>query len=631
VGSAHACGLRPDGSVVCWGDDTGGATAAPALSFVSLEAGGAPGAAGHTCGVTAGGSIACWGANGSDQSEPPYDSDLDGLEDPVDNCPVDANANQLDSDNDGVGDACDNRSGTQNPDQFDGTATGGRFATTASAPRTRRKPIRRSRRTESRREPALPFLVENPGGGGMLASSMFQTASDAYDVYLACGPDPIKRVESGLILPTEIAPENADFGPGCTYQNCNDATTMGPTVSESQSFVVDPTTSTGGRSDSIYFVLQGDGAPDNRLCNPNSTHYLASIAVASFPTDASRPTFTEDGVDSVTANSGPDNFTDQTFTEVSGDELEFDQYVFASGNNDSTLIDLEIPPDSTDSSGRTWYLTLTALEEIEKLTIGIIPPAGSTYQQIQLVGCTNQGNINIPGTGSCQVAEGPYVDKNNSRTQGPDPTPPSGVRPDTMYVTLAGNRSGLNWPTLSLNVKAQPVMIGRVFVQNGVPNVAPGLTTSGAATVMGTSDPFVRADTFDVGDYDYSLIGSGQAVEDSDGDGFVNNTDNCLYERNDQADNGGLDTSDADRRGDACQCGDGNHDGEVRTADVMALRQVLAGQTSDLDAKELCSVSGDTVCDVKDMLVLVEKLQNPTGGLPPACARSYPPGLPVDP
>ena len=59
------------------------------------------------------------------------------------------------------------------------------------------------------------------------------------------------------------------------------------------------------------------------------------------------------------------------------------------------------------------------------------------------------------------------------------------------------------------------------------PIVAPGLTTDGAATVMGTSSPFVRSDAVPVGILDYTLIGSGQAVEDSDGDGFVNNTDNC--------------------------------------------------------------------------------------------------------
>ena len=115
---SHSCGLRPDASVVCWGLDTSGQSTPPQLGFVSIELGGDY-FIDHSCGVTTGGSIACWGSNVSGQSQPPYDSDLDGLEDPVDNCPVDANPSQLDSDSDGVGDACDNCAATPNPDQFD--------------------------------------------------------------------------------------------------------------------------------------------------------------------------------------------------------------------------------------------------------------------------------------------------------------------------------------------------------------------------------------------------------------------------------------------------------------------------------------------------------------------------------
>jgi hypothetical protein len=148
---------------------------------------------------------------------------------------------------------------------------------------------------------------------------------------------------------------------------------------------------------------------------------------------------------------------------------------------------------------------------------------------------------------------------------------------------------------------------------------------------MGASAAFVRADAVPVAIFDYALVGSGRAVEDSDGDGFVNNTDNCLYVANNQADNGGLETSIPDGRGDACQCGDGDLNGQVRAADVTRLREVLAGVSSDPAAKELCSVSGNTVCDVKDALVLSGAVANPSGGLLPACARAFPPGLPIDP
>jgi hypothetical protein len=438
-------------------------------------------------------------------------------------------------------------------------------------------------------------------------------------------------VEAGIILPPEITPANADFGPGCTDVSCVGATTLGPTVDETQSFVVDSTNSTGGRSDSIYFVLHGDGGTDDRLCDPNTTHYMASIGVQEFPTDGSRPTFTQDGADTVDPTTSSQDFTDLAFTTTTGGELEFDQYLYAAGDNDLTLIDLEILPDSTDPTGHTYYLTLNAEVEIEKLTIGVIPPGG----QIQMIGCSIDSDITLlvppPPSGNCTAIEGAYIDQLNSHAQGPDSIPPSQVRSDTMYVTFKGNRPGDNFPTLSLNVPNVPVTLGRVLLSGGLTNVAPALTTAGAAIVMQTADPFVRADEIDIGDSDYALIGSGQAVEDSDGDGFVNNTDNCLYVANDQSDSGGLDTALADGRGDACQCGDANHDGQVRTADVAALRQVLSGQTSDTAAKELCSVSGNTVCDVKDVLVLSDTLVNPSGGLPPACARSYPPGLPTDP
>ena len=45
------------------------------------------------------------------------DSDGDGIEDTVDNCPTVSNPGQEDADSDGVGDACDNCPLTANPDQ----------------------------------------------------------------------------------------------------------------------------------------------------------------------------------------------------------------------------------------------------------------------------------------------------------------------------------------------------------------------------------------------------------------------------------------------------------------------------------------------------------------------------------
>lgn len=52
------------------------------------------------------------------------DSDGDGVDDSVDNCPNTPNPGQLDSDNDGVGDACDNCAVNFNPDQTDSNNDG---------------------------------------------------------------------------------------------------------------------------------------------------------------------------------------------------------------------------------------------------------------------------------------------------------------------------------------------------------------------------------------------------------------------------------------------------------------------------------------------------------------------------
>ncbi len=66
VGWIHACGVRPDGSVVCWGYDGHGEASPAAGTFASVSAG-----THHTCGVRRDGWISCWGYGGHGQSRPP--------------------------------------------------------------------------------------------------------------------------------------------------------------------------------------------------------------------------------------------------------------------------------------------------------------------------------------------------------------------------------------------------------------------------------------------------------------------------------------------------------------------------------------------------------------------------------
>ena len=56
AGYDHACGLRSNGKVVCWGRGRNGETEPPETTFTSISAG-----SGYTCGIKTGGSVACWG------------------------------------------------------------------------------------------------------------------------------------------------------------------------------------------------------------------------------------------------------------------------------------------------------------------------------------------------------------------------------------------------------------------------------------------------------------------------------------------------------------------------------------------------------------------------------------------
>ncbi len=55
-GYRHSCGLRPTGTVECWGDDQFGPFLAPAGQFAAVSAG-----ASYSCGLRPAGTIECWG------------------------------------------------------------------------------------------------------------------------------------------------------------------------------------------------------------------------------------------------------------------------------------------------------------------------------------------------------------------------------------------------------------------------------------------------------------------------------------------------------------------------------------------------------------------------------------------
>jgi len=66
AGSEHTCGLKNDGSAICWGDNTSNQSTVPSGTFIYLSAGGF-----HTCGLKSDGSATCWGSNDDGQATAP--------------------------------------------------------------------------------------------------------------------------------------------------------------------------------------------------------------------------------------------------------------------------------------------------------------------------------------------------------------------------------------------------------------------------------------------------------------------------------------------------------------------------------------------------------------------------------
>lgn len=80
---------------------------------------GTPQLSGGGCGCGGGGSILVNNTDLGDTYQYADDYDDDGVEDPFDNCPFNANRDQADNDGDGMGDNCDNCPDDANPEQDD--------------------------------------------------------------------------------------------------------------------------------------------------------------------------------------------------------------------------------------------------------------------------------------------------------------------------------------------------------------------------------------------------------------------------------------------------------------------------------------------------------------------------------
>jgi len=95
----HALALKNDGSLVHWGGQSGLHTVPVGNDFIDIGIG----------------DVSCFALR---YIEPP-DTDGDGINNEIDNCPELANPDQINSDSDELGDACDNCINDDNPDQLD--------------------------------------------------------------------------------------------------------------------------------------------------------------------------------------------------------------------------------------------------------------------------------------------------------------------------------------------------------------------------------------------------------------------------------------------------------------------------------------------------------------------------------
>jgi hypothetical protein len=92
-------------------------------------------------------------------------------------------------------------------------------------------------------------------------------------------------------------------------------------------------------------------------------------------------------------------------------------------------------------------------------------------------------------------------------------------------------------------------------------------------------------------------------VADCDADGVADAEDNCPHVANaDQLDSGGVNTTEPDGIGDACQCGDVSNNGIVNGQDANAIRRRALGSGSipTFASPFKCDVSGNGSCNGQD-------------------------------
>jgi len=220
------------------------------------------------------------------------------------------------------------------------------------------------------------------------------------------------------------------------------------------------------------------------------------------------------------------------------------------------------------------------LYAVDPLVNGVRRYAG-TFQYELTIGTTGQGNGQLSLDYASGVAVDPagrvfVADTRNHRIQQ--------FNPDGSFVAKRGGLAPGNTP-------------GQFVYPMDV-------ALSPAGDLLYVADTFNhRVQVFCLG-----ATATCEALLDADADGLRDMQDNCPFVANtDQADTGGVASSNADGIGNACQCGDMNGDNQVTSADVEAVRAELAAPGT-LASTARCSVAGGSECDMRDVAVLLRVL-----------------------
>jgi YD repeat-containing protein len=121
-------------------------------------------------------------------------------------------------------------------------------------------------------------------------------------------------------------------------------------------------------------------------------------------------------------------------------------------------------------------------------------------------------------------------------------------------------------------------------------------------------------------DYILASLSMPELEVDSDGDGISDSSDNCPFASNpDQQDSGGMNTTEPDGIGDACQCGDVNNNGLVDNTDAVLIKRYVLGLPPGVDLNK-CNINAGNTCDNTDAVLI----QRAVLGLPPGITQSCP-------